>query len=223
MFIWCIKYVCNIKKDFIFINKEDVMNKKFLFITANKNETEALLKDKFFFKYEEKRSNVSTDNNFYNVGKFGNYEVVHFELPNQGSIKSDASILAIYDAIEEWHPDAVILIGIAFGKDSDEMLEPRQHIGDVLVSKMVADYESEKVKNGVKESDGFVAESGRHLISVFQHYSKSWNYFIEGRKADVKMGLILSGDKVVDDKKFKSKLFSAFPRAIGGEMEGRGV
>lgn len=199
------------------------MKRKFLFVTANSHETEALLKDRNFFKYEEKRSSINKDNNFYNVGKFGVYDVIHFELINQGSIKSDASILAIYDAIEAWQPDAVILIGIAFGKDNEEKPEPRQHIGDVLISKMVADYESEKIKNGFSQSDGFVAESGRNLISVFQHYSKNWNYFIENRKVDVIMGLILSGDKVVDDIEFKSKLFSDFPRAIGGEMEGRGA
>lgn len=194
------------------------MGKKFLFVTANSHETEALLKDKNFFVYTEKRSSIDTDATFYNVGKFGSYEVVHFELINQGSIKADASILAIYEAIEAWKPDAVILIGIAFGKD-----EQGQHIGDLLISKMVADYDSEKIKDGVKQSDGFISESGRHLVSVCQHYSKSWSHFIQDRKADAIMGLILSGDKVVDDEEFKTRLFDSFPRAIGGEMEGRGA
>lgn len=199
------------------------MNKRFLFVTANTHETKALLEDSDFFIFEEKRSSIKTDANFYNVGKFGNYDVVHFELINQGSIKADASILAIYEAIEAWHPDAVILIGIAFGKDNDQISEQGQHIGDVLISKMVADYESEKIKDGLQQSDGFISESGRHLTSVFQHYSKSWSYLIKERKAEVIMGLILSGDKVVDDEEFKSRLFSNFPRAIGGEMEGRGA
>ena len=199
------------------------MYKKFLFVTANSHETDALLKDKSFFAFEEKRSTISTDTAFYNVGKFGEYDVVHFELINQGSVKSDASILAIYDAIEAWRPDAVILVGIAFGKDNGVMCVAGQHIGDILVSKMVADYESEKIKNGMQQSDGFISESGRHLVSVFQHYSKSWSHIIQDRKAEVIMGLILSGDKVVDDEEFKTRLFSNFPRAIGGEMEGRGA
>ena len=180
------------------------MSKKFLFVTANSHETNALLKDKSFFAFEEKRSAISTDTAFYNVGKFGEYDVVHFELINQGAIKSDASILAIYDAIEAWRPDAVILVGIAFGKDNGKS---GQHIGDILVSKMVADYESEKIKNGMHQSDGFISESGRHLVSVFQHYSKSWSHIIQDRKAEVIMGLILSGDKVVDDEEFKTRLF----------------
>lgn len=199
------------------------MRPRFLFVTANRNETNALLKDKDFFDFEERRSPKTGDTTFYNVGKFGNYDIVHFELINQGSIKADASILAIYDAIDVWYPDAIILVGIAFGKDNENTPEPHQHIGDILVSKMVADYESGKIENGVLESDGFISESGRHLMSVFQHYSSEWNYFIQERKAKVIMGLILSGDRVVDDEEFKSKLFTAFPRAIGGEMEGRGA
>lgn len=199
------------------------MDPKFLFVTANEHETQALLSDREFFKYEEKRSSLSTDANFYNVGKFGCFDAVHFELINQGSIKADSSILAIYDAIEAWHPDAVILFGIAFGKDHEEKIEPRQHIGDILISKMVADYESAKIKNGIEQSDGFISESGRHLISVFQKYSESWHYVIHKRKAEIIMGLILSGDKVVDDEEFKSSLFTRFRRAIGGEMEGRGA
>lgn len=197
------------------------MNKRFLFITANRYETEALLKDEVFYVYKEVRSPISTDTTFYNIGKFGCYEVVHFELIDQGTVKSDAAILSIYEAIEAWQPDAVILVGIAFGKD-DEKHNLNQYIGDVLVSKMVADYESGKIKSGNLQSDGFISESGRHLISVFQHYSKSWEYFIKNRKAEVIMGLLLSGDKVVDDETFKVSLFEKFPRAIGGEMEGRG-
>lgn len=199
------------------------MNKKFLFVTANKYETTALLEDRNFFIFEEKRSSIDTDTTFYNVGKFGKYDVVHFELVNQGAIKSDASILAIYEAIEAWHPDAVILIGIAFGKDNENMPEPKQHIGDILISTMVADYESNKIKDGIQQSDGFIVESGRHLISIFKQYSENWNDFIQEKKPKVMMGLILSGDKVVDDEEFKLRLFSNFPRAIGGEMEGRGV
>lgn len=89
--------------------EQNVLNKKFLFVTANPHETEALLRDRNFFPFEVKRSSITTDSAFYNIGKFGNYDVIHFELIDQGSIKSDASILAIYEAIEAWHPDAVIL------------------------------------------------------------------------------------------------------------------
>jgi len=199
------------------------MNKRFLFITANSNETEALLRDQDFFDFEVRRSSIASDNAFYNVGKFGAYDVVHFELVSQGSINPSAAILAISDAIKAWHPDAVILVGIAFGKDNEDMPEPRQHIGDVLISTMVADYLSGKIKDNKHEPDGLKPPSGPQLVSTFKHYCTSWEHVIKGRQAKVEMGLILSGDIVVDDEDFKKVLFSYHPRAIGGEMEGRGA
>ena len=96
------------------------MAKSFLFVTANKNETAALLKDKDFFKYDEGvRSGNENDDNFYNVGYFGKYKVTHFELVDQGSVKSGASLLSICKAIEFCQPDGVILLGIAFGKENE--------------------------------------------------------------------------------------------------------
>lgn len=203
------------------------MIKKFLFVTANANETKALLKlkDDGFFKYEEKRSNIISDTNFYNVGRFGCdcYQTVHFELNNMGSTKSDASILSVYDAIKFWQPNAVFLVGIAFGKCDGTGTEQGQHIGDVLISEMVVDYESGKFEKGELQSDGFIADSGRHLLSVFKHYSKSWKHRIGEREAQVITGAILSGDKVVNDEAFKQQIFARNKRAIGGEMEGRGA
>lgn len=193
----------------------------FLIVTANENETAALLSDSTF-NYKTIRSNDPNDVAFYNSGTFGHYNVIHFELNDQGSAKADAAGLAIHTAINAFHPDAVILVGIAFGKDfSDESLT--QKIGDVLISERIADYESGKIKSGKLASDGFVADSGRQLLSVFKHYSKTWSHYINGEKASYEFGTLLSGDKVIDDKKFKKNLVSAFPRAIGGEMEGRGA
>lgn len=200
------------------------MAKRFLFVTANENETRALLEDTTFFHYtRNQRSTSPDDDSFYNVGTFGKYEVIHFELQDQGSILSGASQTSIYLAIDFWQPDAVILVGISFGKDNEQKPEPRQHIGDVLISKMMQDYESGKVKGGTTQSDGPKPEAGRTLVSVFQHYAKSWRYPINGRQAKCEFGLLLSGDKVVDDVEFKRALFTAYPRAIGGEMEGRGA
>lgn len=192
---------------------------KILFVTANHNETKALLGNRAkYFEYTQKKSLKKNDLNTYNVGKFGAYEVVHFELRQQASIGADAAVLSINNAIETWKPDAVILLGIAFGRDNSQ-----QSIGDILVSTEVIDYESGKVRN-----TGFIPtasrpESGRILLSVFKDYSKTWNHKVRNRKAKVHFGPILSGDKVVDQQDFKQQLFKDFQTAIGGEMEGRGA
>ena len=195
----------------------------FLFVTANENETAALLKDKKFFSFKSERSKNKNDNNYYNVGTFGKYNVVHFQLASQGVVNSEAAILSVVNAIDTYHPDAVILLGIAFGRDNSNTPEPCQHIGDVLVSSMVIDYESGKIKEGNIQSDACKPEAGKCLLSVCKHYATYWKYKSNNVTSKCIVGPILSGDKVVDDEKFKSKLFKLYPRAIGGEMEGRGV
>lgn len=195
---------------------------RFLIVTAKDNETNALINDPAF-KCEVKRSTDPRDATFYNIGTYGEYDVVHFELPEQGSVGSDGSLLTINAAVGEFKPDAVILVGYAFGKDDKSDQSRSQKIGTVLISEKVADYESGKMKEDKMQSDGMICESGRQLLSAFKHYAKSWNYFINGEKANYEFGLLLSGDKVVDDPKFKKELFERYPRAIGGEMEGRGA
>lgn len=195
---------------------------RFLLVTANENETHALISDPAF-KCEEMRSSDPRDATFYNVGTYGEYDIVHFELPDQGSVGADSSQLAINTAINEFKPDAVILVGIAFGKDNDTDQNRSQEIGTVLVSEKVADYESGKVKEKQLQSDGAIPESGRQLLSAFKHYANTWEYSIDDKRVNCEFGLLLSGDKVVDDPDFKKALFERYPRAIGGEMEGRGA
>ncbi|MCL1913178.1 MAG: tetratricopeptide repeat protein [Eubacteriaceae bacterium] len=199
-------------------------SKPILLVTANPNETAALLEDKEFFVYTSgNRSSIPEDALYYDIGRFGHYDAVHFQLPQQGSARAESSALSLETAIRAHEPCAVILVGIAFGKDYGEEGEGYQRIGDVLVSSLMTDYESGKVKDGKLKPDGVIAEPGRQLFSAFQYKSATWEYRINRKQAKCEFGNILSGDKVVDDRAFKEKLFDLYPRAIGGEMEGRGA
>ena len=193
----------------------------FLLVTANEHETNAVL-NSGMFNYKEERAKDPDDTLYYHVGEFGRFSVVHFELPDQGSVGSDASALSINAAIKEFSPDAVILIGIAFGKENPNPGEESliQPIGTVLISEKVADYESGKMKNGTILPDGAIPEAGRQLLAEFRHASNIWT---RNPSNKVEFGLLLSGDKVVDDPAFKASLWEKYPRAIGGEMEGRGA
>ena len=199
------------------------MDNLFLFVTANETETTALLNcGNDFLKFEPNlQSNLPHDANFYNVGKFGCYDIVHLELIDQASARQAASILSISNAIDAFHPDAVILVGVAFG--SDDRKGEKQIIGDVIVSKTVTDYESGVIREGILLSDGAISEAGKFLISTFNAFSKTWNFNLNSRPAKCFLGNILSGDKFVDDYKFKSQLLKRYPLAYGGEMEGRGA
>lgn len=208
------------KESFI---KESCSEKLFLFVTANKNETASLLNcgDNFFTFRPNIQSTLPHDANFYNVGKFGCYDAVHLELIDQASVRQGASILSISNAIDAFNPDAVILMGVAFG--SDDRKSDWQTIGDVLVSKTVTDYESGIIREGTLLSDGTISEAGKFLISTFNTFSRTWRFDIGEQQAKCFLGNILSGDKFVDDHKFKAQLSERYPLAYGGEMEGRGA
>ena len=197
--------------------------KLFLIVTANKNETNALLncEDDFFTYKSNIQSTLPHDANFYNIGKLGYYSVVHLELVDQASARQSASILSISNAIDAYNPDAVILVGVAFGLDDGT--SKWQTIGDVLISKTVTDYESGIIRKGEFLSDGVTSEAGKFLVNVFASLSRTWIFNLENKPAECIAGNILSGDKFVDDLKFKCELIKRYPLAIGGEMEGRGA
>ena len=135
-----------------------------------------------------------------------------------GSVGLGASLLTIQKGIYALSPSAVIMAGIAFGIDSK-----KQSIGDVLVSKQLMLYEIQRV--GTEEGKfkliprGDRPHASPRLISRF----RSTDLHLDGSKFKVHFGLILSGEKLVDNIDFRDRLKEFEPEAIGGEMEGAGL
>jgi nucleoside phosphorylase len=195
------------------------MSKKILIVTANDNETNAFLKGKGLkILKEDLLGKDNKDTNNYRKCKYYDYDVVQFQLNSQGSVKSDASLMSINFAINEHSPCAVILLGIAFGRHEEE-----HKIGDVVVSERMLDYESGKVKGSGFRSDNSVPDAGRLLLSACKNIKSKWNHKVGTKKAKVLFGTIVSGDKVVDDQKFRDALPTGNYYVLGGEMEARGL
>lgn len=51
--------------------------------------------------------------------------MIHFQLVKEGSVGSDSAELAIVSAINSFHPDVVILVGVAFGKKFHDNQNPQ--------------------------------------------------------------------------------------------------
>ena len=204
-------------------DRPDSGDRLFLFVTANDTERDALLNSGFFDYVPNQQSDIEHDVNFYNIGRFGCYDVIHLDLVDQASVKSNASAYAIPKAIDAFHPDAVIAVGVAFG--IEDGTGKKQTIGDVLVSRTVTDYESGKIHDGEMIHDLSGYEAGECLKAVVHNYQAGWKYPLQyaERNAYCIMGDILSGDKFVDDIHFKTTLVKQYPWAAGGEMEGRGI
>ncbi len=124
----------------------------------------------------------------------------------------------VADAIQEVAPRAIIMVGIAFGTKG----KANQSLGTVLVSKQLQDYELQRFGTGADGSLRMTARGDRvsastRLVNLLRHARETW------KKKPVEFGLVLSGDKLVDNIDYLAILKAQFPEAIGGEMEGRGL
>lgn len=183
-----------------------------LIITATPVETEAAL---FVFRpFPEEHELIKCYfSDTYTLGVFGRYGAVHVQCNSMGSGSRQGSALTTSDAIDIWAPKAIIMVGIAFGKDNQ-----KQKLKDILVSESIIPYEFARIGETEKVSRALIASSGPTLFER----AKVINRFNDG---DVKVhyGKVLSGEKVIDSEEFKEGLFNIYSEAIGGEMEGAGL
>lgn len=157
-----------------------------------------------------------SDKTYYNLGVINGARVFLVQ-SEMGTTGPGGSLLTVQEGIQVLSPDAIIMVGIAFGMDPK-----KQRIGDILVAQRLRGYEMQRYgssTDGVPRifpREDLVPTSVR-LLDRFRSGYKDW----EG--APVHFGLLLSGDKLVDNQTLRDHLRSLEPEAIGGEMEGRGL
>lgn len=135
-----------------------------------------------------------------------------------GSIGLGASLQTVQEAVATIQPGAVVMMGVAFGAHPET-----QKIGQILVSRQVAVYEPQRVGtvNGsaVITARGPKVDASANLLSHFRASNMHW----DPTHAEVTFGLILSGEKLIDNSEFLAHLLHLEPETIGGEMEGAGL
>lgn len=187
-----------------------------LLVTVTKVETQAVLAS---FRKELQQPHVRRfdgENTYLYLGDVRNARVFLVQ-SEMGSGGSSGSAATISDGIQTLKPKAVIMVGIAFGIDST-----KQPIGTILVAKQLLDYELQRIGSG-PNGDAVIRPRGDRpscsdgLLSRFRSAEFDW------KGAKVRFGLILSGDKLVDQQDFRDQLLQLEPEAIGGEMEGAGL
>ncbi|KYC37020.1 hypothetical protein WA1_46090 [Scytonema hofmannii PCC 7110] len=152
----------------------------------------------------------------YYLGKFGEYNTVVTKC-RMGSIGEGSVILATEQAQRLWSPRAVIMVGIAFGKDPN-----KQKIADVLVASQIISYEQQRIGEEIVYRSS-IPPSHTTLLNRFENV-QNWKFTRpDGLHSNLIVGPILSGEKLVDNPEFKAALFQQFPQAVGGEMEGAGL
>jgi nucleoside phosphorylase len=181
-----------------------------LLVTVTKTEAQAVLE--FFPKASGASWQRRTigDKTYYTLGQVGGAEVYMVQ-SEMGTSTPGGALITIHKAIEALKPVAIIMLGIAFGARPD-----KQQLGDILISKQIMAYEPGKVKGKyIPRGDRVTCSTA--LLDRFRSGEMDW------RGAPVHFGLILSGDKLVNDQAFRTQLLKHEPEAVGGEMEGAGL
>jgi WD40 repeat protein/nucleoside phosphorylase/uncharacterized protein YjbI with pentapeptide repeats len=179
-----------------------------LLLTVNDRETDALRR--VFSSGQPKRQFAIEDYPYEQIDQVEQRPVVAFRC-RMGSGRTGAALLRVVKAISHLRPSLIIAVGIAYGRDNG-----KQKLGDVLVAEKMQDYEPECLNDdGSHTSRGdSIPASGPWLERAIQIPPKGFK---------LRKGLLLSGEKLVDNKEFRDQLNRLFPENIGGEMEGTGL
>jgi nucleoside phosphorylase len=186
-------------------------------ITANEHETDAVV-DAYLGAGNEIKHETRGGVTYGLLGTHAGMNLVH-TLCQPGSSGIGASQQRTREAIHHWKPVAAIAVGIAFGLD-----EKKQSIGDVLVSKQVQNYElTRQNNNGTVIPRGDKSHASDALINRIEQVDANRRRKKGGGWPKVRPGLVLSGEKLVDDIDYRDSLKGLHPEAIGGEMEANGL
>jgi nucleoside phosphorylase len=186
-------------------------------ITATDTELEAVLRKLERYPRRQTVLKGFAEQETYYLGKFGAC-VAAVTKCRMGSLDSGGATLATEHAQRVWRPRAIVMAGVALGKDP-----VKQKIADVLVASQVISYEPQRVGETQTINRGPIPPANPTLLNRFD-IVPHWSFCRpDGSKCKREVGPILSGEKLVDAAAFKASLLARYPQAIGGDMEGVGL
>jgi len=133
---------------------------------------------------------------------------------------------ATSQAINAWNPQYLLLIGIAGGIKSEG-----RHLGDIVVSEQIVNYELGKVKDKEFENRWDVIKGSPLLLNIANKISyDDWVSRVLVPRPDgkvnlpkVHIGVVGSGDKVIANEEFAKFVSSKWSKMAAIEMESYGV
>jgi nucleoside phosphorylase len=187
-----------------------------LLVTVNDVETESLLATAKAKTGQDYVPWPVAQKTYFDLGVIGGARVFAVR-SEMGSDTMGGSLITVKDAIAEVKPSSVIMVGIAFGVDAS-----KQKIGDVLVAKQLQGYDLQRIgTSGTGDPKIILRGDKPHcsekLLDRFRTARLRW------KRAEVSFGLVLSGEKLIDNVDFRDQLRALSQEAIGGEMEGGGL
>ena len=182
-----------------------------LLVTVTKIETRAVFQAFRDLTGTDPQPQAIGDKTYHDLGTV-NATHVWLAQPEMGAGSLGAAQQTVQKGIEALEPSAVVMVGIAFGVDPET-----QKIGDILVAKQLLLYEPQRVGAKVTLARGVRTDCSPRLLDRCRNAKLRW------KEASVHFGVVLSGEKLVDNLALRKKLVKFEPEAIGGEMEGAGL
>ncbi|WP_337264191.1 5'-methylthioadenosine/S-adenosylhomocysteine nucleosidase family protein [Serratia sp. MMO-24] len=190
------------------------IKRKILLVTVTGIESKAIINNVFQITQKKYTSFTIKDTSYQALGIIGQSECF-LCMSEMGSSGVGGSHTSVDKAIQNLNPDAVIMVGIAFGVD-----ENSQSVGDILVSQQLQLYDLQRINADSSITlRGDKPHASSKIIGWVRNAMLSW----PDSNAKVDVGLILSGEKLVDNFNYRDELKRLVPTALGGEMEGTGV
>lgn len=185
-----------------------------LLITVTKVETRAL-SAAIIAATGRGATNLSVNGFTYrDFGRFGEYQLIN-QISGMGAGGLDGSHESVRRGIQAIEPGVILMVGIAFGVDSKA-----QPVGTILVSKQIQCYDLQRINSDSSITlRGDKVTASPRLLNWVSHAEIDW----PDESAKIKKGLILCGEKLIDNEEYRKKIINLAPEAIGGEMEGAGL
>jgi nucleoside phosphorylase/CheY-like chemotaxis protein len=146
------------------------------------------------------------------------YEIVVAQSPDMANV--DAALLTS-DTIHHWHPESLLMVGIAGAASEEEKL------GDLILGSSVYYYERGKVKPDGNKPEPHMYPSDATLWSRVT--SRKWTGRIPVKRPDgtkerpkIYQGVIASGEKVIADAAVRDEIAAGHRKIKAIEMEGYG-
>lgn len=196
-------------------NSFDFQNYNILIVTATKVETTCLhevMPDSII-------RTVVGDYTYY-FGRVGQYNVINVQCLHMGSISPGGSSQTVNAALSAWGSiKVVIMVGICFGVD-----DKKQHIGDVIVSSSIKNYETRRMGKDTEIPRGQTYQADKCLLNAFNNLKLAWeNIGLDNEKKELVIGDYISGEQLIDNKSVRDSLLAETPEVKAGEMEGNGL
>jgi nucleoside phosphorylase len=151
----------------------------------------------------------------YDLGAIGPTTLGIAQCARQGAGGPGDAQSTATDAIRQWKPNLVIMVGICYGLRED--WKPPQQLTDVIVATTIYDLDKRIEHDDHIEFFGDRVSTRSAIVSRLQAVSTDWH------TAEVWLGLLLSVQTLIDSQERRNQMKKDHSRALRGEMEGHGL